>query len=97
MCIRDRAIGARHRVIFIAPAVSKSNKSVQDPVAKKILYQSGVVDTRNVESHLRHALTSLGAAFARIDDPALMQIVANEVGILQSGKSRGKVLRGGRA
>ena len=91
------AIGARHRVIFIAPAVSKSNKSVQDPVAKRILHQSGVVDTRNVESHLRHALTSLGAAFARIDDPALMQIVANEVGILQSGKSRGKVLRGGRA
>ena len=91
------AIAARHRVIYVAPAIAKSSQPVEDSVAQRILAQAGVVDTRNTESELRLGLTSLGASFARLDDPALMQIVANEIGILQSGKSRGKVLRGGRA
>lgn len=43
--------------------------------------------------NLQFALTSLGATYARIGDPALMKIVAMEIGLLQSGKSRGKVLR----
>ncbi|MFK7768117.1 MAG: DUF58 domain-containing protein [Mariniblastus sp.] len=90
------AIAARHRVIYVAPIVTNVGRAVSDSVAQRILAEAGVVDTRNAESDLRLSLTSLGTAFARLDDPALMQIVANEVGVLQSGKSRGKVLRGGR-
>ena len=49
--------------------------------------------SRNAESGFKKRMGELGVAFARIDDPKLMQIVAMEVGLLQSGKSRGRVLR----
>lgn len=45
---------------------------------------------------LEYHLSALGASFARIGDPKLMQLVAMEIGILQSGKSRAKGVRVGR-
>ena len=88
-------VAARHRVVFVAPAVPRK-KIIHDPLAARIIAEADAVDARNTESELRLGLTSLGATFARIDDPALMQIVAMEIGLLQSGRSRGKVLRGRR-
>jgi uncharacterized protein (DUF58 family) len=46
-----------------------------------------------VDHDLRFGLTALGATYSRIGDPKLMQIVAMEIGLLQSGKSRVKSLR----
>lgn len=47
----------------------------------------------DLANDFRLDLISLGATFARINDPALLNIVAAEIGLLQSGKSRGTVLR----
>jgi hypothetical protein len=86
-------VSARHRVIFVAPMVPQSKLSVSDPIAARILANTTHYDSRNAESSFRFRITALGATFARIDDPSLMQIVAMEVGLLQSGKSRGRVIR----
>ena len=88
------AIAARHRVIFVAPSVPAQNNVIHDPVAARILNASDQRDFRNSESELKWRLAALGAEFARIEDPKLMQIVAMEIGLLQSGKSRGKSQRG---
>jgi uncharacterized protein (DUF58 family) len=87
------AVAARHRVIYVAPESPRIQDEIGDPVAARILSRSVSSDLRNVESDFRTSLRTLGAAFSRIDDPALMQLVATEVGLLQSGKSRGRTLR----
>ena len=86
-------VAARHRVIFVAPMVPQQKIPVFDPIASRILAKTTQYDARNAETSFRFRMTALGATFARIDDPSLMQIVAMEIGLLQSGKSRGRVLR----
>lgn len=86
-------VSARHRVIFVAPMVPQPKLSISDPVAARILAKTTQYDSRNAETSFRFRMTALGVTFARMDDPALMQIVAMEVGLLQSGKSRGRVMR----
>ena len=84
-------VSARHRVIFVAPMAPQPKISVSDPIAASVLAHATQYDSRNAQTSFRFRMTALGATFARIDDPSLMQIVAMEVGLLQSGKSRGRV------
>jgi uncharacterized protein (DUF58 family) len=86
-------VAAGHRVIFIAPMVPYVPPVVQDPVAARILANADLGHSRDADSDFRSKLLGLGAAFSRVDDPKLMQIVAMEVGLLQSGKSRTRIMR----
>lgn len=88
------AIAARHRVIFVAPSVPAQNSVIHDPVAERILAANDHRGLSSTDSELQWRLTALGAEFARIEDPDLMQIVAMQIGLLQSGKHRGKSSRG---
>jgi uncharacterized protein (DUF58 family) len=88
-------VSARHRVIYVAPAVPKK-LIIHDPLAAEIMKESARRDVRGQDSELRLGLAKLGATFARMDDPSLMRIVAMEIGLLQSGKTRGHTLPAGR-
>lgn len=85
-------VAARHRVIVVSPAAARRPSPIRDPVAARIIEMTERDDDRNRTSALRDGLMTLGARFARVDDPALMQLVAMEIGLLQSGSSRGKML-----
>ena len=85
-------IAARHRVVFVAPTIPSPNNLIHDPVAARILAKENRVDLSHSDSELKWRLGAIGAAFARIEDPSLMQIVASQVGLLQSGKSRGRAV-----
>lgn len=86
-------VAGGHRVVFVAPMVPYAPAKIHDPLAAKILSEASVVDMRNAQSRFRERVSELGVAFARVDDPTLMQIVAMEVGLLQSGSGRKRVLR----
>ncbi len=86
-------VAAGHRMIFVAPMVPQAQTKINDPLAARILGQAKTEDLRNVHSPFRERVSQLGVAFARIDDPTLMQVVAMEVGILQSASGRKRVLR----
>jgi hypothetical protein len=82
------------------PRTEFRNSGLREPHAEPFysdhLEPPLVKDTRHdAKSDLRFGLTTMGATFARIGDPTLMQIVAMEIGLLQSGKSRAKSLRSG--
>lgn len=86
-------VAARHRVIFVAPSVPAQNNVIHDPDAARILAAADQNDLLHADSELKWRLSALGAEFARLQDPKLMQIVAMQVGLLQSGNRRGKTLR----
>ena len=86
-------VSARHRVIFVAPMVPQPRLTISDSVAARILANTPQYDERSAETSFRFRMSALGATFARINDPTLMQIVAMEVGLLQSGKTRGRMVR----
>jgi len=86
-------VAARNRVIFVAPSIPTQNDVIHDPTAARILAEANRQDLNAPDSELKWRLTSLGATFARIEDPTLMQLVASQIGLLQSGKSRGRVSR----
>ena len=86
-------VAARNRVIFVAPSIPTQNDVIHDPTAARILAEANRQDLNASDSELKWRLTSLGATFARIEDPTLMQLVASQIGLLQSGKSRGRVSR----
>lgn len=85
-------VAAKHRVIFIAPTIPSPNNMIHDPVAARILARENRVDLTHADSELKWRLAALGAAFARLEDPSLMQIIAGQIGLLQSGKSRGRAV-----
>lgn len=87
-----KVVAARHRVVFVAPTIPSPNNTIHDPVAARIIAKESRVDFSNSDSELKWRLGTIGAAFARIEDPSLMQIVATQVGLLQSGKSRGRAV-----
>ena len=86
-------IAAGHRVIFVAPMVPEEPMQIHDPLARRILSEATPVNMRDAKSRFRDRVSQLGVAFARIDDPKLMQLVAMEVGLLQSASGRKRVLR----
>ncbi len=86
-------IAAGHRVMFVAPIAPLPTPTIVDPVAERILKEIGPLGPSKTESRFGRRVVELGAAFARVNDPSLMQMVAMEIGILQSGKSRGRKLR----
>jgi len=85
-------IAAGHRVVFVAPTIPSPNNLIHDPVVARILAQENRVELSNSDSELKWRLGTLGAAFARIEDPSLMQVVATQIGVLRSGKSRGRAV-----
>jgi uncharacterized protein (DUF58 family) len=86
-------VAAGHRVIFVAPMVPQARPVIHDPLAAKILGEAQTQDLRRSESRFQERVSGLGVAFARIDSPRLMQLVAMEVGVLQSASGRRRVLR----
>lgn len=86
-------IATHHRVIFVSPEVNGNQSHIQDPTAARILAKSWQIDRCHRQSDLRDGLVALGASFARIDDPTLMQMVSMEIGLLQSGSKRGSRIR----
>ena len=82
-------VAAKHRCIFIAPEPPAMPTIIGDSTAAEI-FQRHYRDTyRTADSEFGNRLGALGVAFARIDDPSLMPLVAAEVGLLQSGARRG--------
>ena len=86
-------VSAGHRVVFVAPMVPYRKPVIYDPVAARIINSAHLDSGNHAPSDFRKRMSELGVAFARVDDPKLMQMVAMEVGLLQSGKSRGRVMR----
>ena len=86
-------VAAGHRVVFVAPMVPQTQTQIHDPLAKKILSEAKTEDMRNATSRFKDRVSRLGIAFSRIDNPQLMQVVAMEVGVLQSASGRKRVVR----
>ena len=82
-------VAAKHRCIFIAPEPPAIPANFSDPTAARIFQRYHGDNYRKAESELGLRLNSIGVTFSRIDNPAVMQLVAAEVGLLQSGASRG--------
>jgi len=82
-------VAAKHRCIFIAPEPPAIPANFSDPTAARIFQRYHGDNYRRAESELGLRLNSIGVTFSRIDNPAVMQLVAAEVGLLQSGASRG--------
>lgn len=86
-------VAGGHRVVFVAPIAPPPIRKILDPTAARILGDANVVNMRNAPTMFRDRVSELGVAFARIDDPKLMQLVAMEVGLLQSASGRKRALR----
>ena len=86
-------VAAGHRVVYVAPLIPRAPTKIHDPMAARILSEASEINIRDSRSRFRERVTQLGVAFARIDDPVLMKLVAMEVGLLQSGTGRKRVLR----
>ena len=81
-------VAAKHRCIFIAPEAPSMPSMISDSTAARIFQRHHTEKYRNADSEFGTRLKSLGVAFSRIDDPSIMQLVAAEVGMLQSGARR---------
>lgn len=86
-------VAAGHRVIFVAPMAPQARPVIHDPLAAKILGEAEMQDMRRGGSSFQEQVSGLGVAFSRIDNPRLMQLVAMEIGVLQSASGRRRVLR----
>ena len=84
-----KTVAAKHRCVFIAPEAPAVPTNFSDPTAARIFERYHGDDYRRAESDLGGRLQALGVAFARIDHPEIMQMVAAEIGMLQSGARRG--------
>ena len=82
-------VAAKHRCIFIAPEPPALPMVINDLAAAQIFQRHYSDSYRTAESEFGNRLRALGVEFTRIDDPSLMQLVAAEVGMLQSGARRG--------
>lgn len=77
-----------NRVVFIDAGNVVPIESIEDPVAKRALYQANLNQDVSSSLWMRQKLASLGVLYSRIDDPKLMKKVAIEVELIRSGKSR---------
>ena len=82
-------VAAKHRCIFIAPEPPAMPTVIGDATAAQIFQRHHNDSYRTADSEFGNRLGALGVPFTRIDDPSLMQLVAAEVGMLQSGARRG--------
>ena len=82
-------VAAKHRCIFVAPEPPVMPAVISDPTAARIFQRHHSDSYRRAESEFGLRLKSFGVAFSRIDHPELMQLVAAEIGMLQSGARRG--------
>lgn len=84
-----KTVAAKHRCVFVAPEPPAIPANFSDPTAARIFQQYHNDNYRKADSELGTRLKTLGVAFSRIDNPELMQLVAAEIGMLQSGARRG--------
>ena len=84
-----KTVASKHRCIFIAPEPPPIPDNFSDPIAARIFKRYHDDSYRKAESELGSRLNSIGVAFSRIDNPEIMQLVATEIGLLQSGARRG--------
>lgn len=77
---------ANHRVIFVDAGTVDFVETIQDDLAKEILASSQKQSDRLVAYGAGKVLQSIGASFAQIEDPKLMEMVAKEVNLLASGR-----------
>lgn len=85
-----KVIASGHRLMFVAPERPLIQGLLEDETAAAIVNRYSTGSYRNAHSELGERLGRVGATFARIDHPQLMQLVANEIGILQSSASRSR-------
>ena len=82
-------VATKHRCIFIAPEPPTLPMVINDSTAAQIFQRHFSDSYRTADSEFGNRLGALGVPFTRIDDPSLMQLVAAEIGMLQSGARRG--------
>ncbi|MEL7500330.1 MAG: DUF58 domain-containing protein [Planctomycetota bacterium] len=88
-----QCVASGHQVMYIAPERPIIRHVVTDATAADIIQRYSTGNYRKAFSELGERLQRLGVPFARIDDPRLMQLVANEIGILQSSSNRARARR----
>ena len=84
------AIADGHRVIFIGPLSPPPNVEIHDPIAARISKSRPEFEGATAESLFQFKISAIGATYARIGDPKLIQTVAMQVGLLQSAMGRGR-------
>ncbi len=84
------AIADGHRVIFIGPLSPPPNVEIHDPIAARISKSRPEFEGATAESLFQFKISAIGATYARIGDPNLIQTVAMQVGLLQSAMGRGR-------
>ena len=84
------AIADGHRVIFVGPLSPPPDVEINDPIAARISKSRPSFDGTTAESLFQFKVSAIGATYARIGDPRLIQTVAMQVGLLQSGMGRGR-------
>ena len=80
---------AGHRVIHIDAGLPDIYESLEDPVARQFVKTQDRDDDSALAKETRLEMKRLGIRCAAIRDPRLMEIVAMEVDLIRSGKSRG--------
>jgi len=84
------AIADGHRVIFVGPLSPPPDVEIHDPIAARISKSRPEFDGATAESLFQFKICAIGATYARIGDTRLIQKVAMQVGLLQSGMGRGR-------
>ncbi len=84
------AVADGHRVIFIGPLSPPAEVEIHDPIAARIAESRPEFDGATADSLFQYKINTIGAAYSRIGDPRLMQMVAMQVGLLQLGLGRGR-------
>lgn len=100
-------VGARHRVVFVAPQKPKLPREYFDPLVAEIFQQASQSPygepnreaddpfrPEGVALEFQRMLTRLGVAYGELGEPSMMQAVASEIGVLRSGKRRAQIVRG---
>ena len=84
------AVADGHRVIFVGPLSPPPDVEIHDSIAARISKTRPEFDGATAESLFQFKICAIGATYARIGDTRLIQKVAMQVGLLQSGMGRGR-------
>lgn len=77
-----------HRVLMVDVVPQRKPVQVQDPVARQILNEAVASSEATPFADFERQLVRLGGKIARLEDANLLEKVAAEIEILQSGRSR---------
>lgn len=77
-----------HRILMVDVTLERVTPQVQDPVARYILAEAAAAPRENAYAEFERELIRLGGKVAQLEDVRLLEKVAAEIEILQSGRSR---------